>query len=85
MYISAAAILRFRFSSPDRTTLTSAFAFSTATTGSPMLAGTAAGSSCFSTNHEVASRPPRLHANYRLPRESLTVTTVTAEAVTAER
>jgi len=43
MYISAAAMLRFRFSSPDRTALTSAFALSIATTGSPMLAGTAAG------------------------------------------
>jgi hypothetical protein len=48
-----------------------------------MLAGTAAGSSCFSTNHEVASRPPGFHASYRLPRESLTVTTVAAEVVTA--
>ena len=50
-----------------------------------MLAGTAAGSSCFSTNHEVASRPPRFHACCRFPRESLTVTTVAAEAVTIER
>jgi hypothetical protein len=47
-----------------------------------MLAGTAAGSSCFSTNHEAASRPPRFHASYRIPRESLTVTTIAAEAVT---
>jgi hypothetical protein len=45
MYISAAEMLRFRFSSPDRTALTSAWALSTAMTGSPMLAGTAAGSS----------------------------------------
>lgn len=83
IYISAAAILRFCFSSPDRTALTSAFALSIATTGSPVLTGTAAGSSCLSANHKVASRPPRLHASYRLPRESLSVTPVASEVVTA--
>jgi hypothetical protein len=63
--------------------MTSEFARSTAATGSPMLAGTAAGLSCFSTNHENASRPPRSHIRCGLPRESLNVTTAATVAVTA--
>lgn len=50
-----------------------------------MLAGTAAGMSCFVTKTENASRPSRFHASCRLSRRLLSVTAVAAVVVTTAR